>query len=113
MKAICGIIYFGKKHCLSDWEKEYANDRVISDRIKYYIDDYLYGMEITGLQKIQPITLDELRTNVTKFTAPQSYLLLENNEELKRYIEEKTVLIGDKIRNDLTGIFPEHICKRY
>lgn len=113
VKAIGGIVYFGKKHDLDDWKKQYSNNTIISDRINSYIQSYRYGMEIIGFQKINPITLDELRKNVEGFTAPQSYLLLENNKKLSDYVKNNTVKLGSFIENDLSNIFPEHICKRY
>lgn len=113
VKAIGGIVYFGKKHNLYDWKKQYSNNTIISDRINSYIQSYRYGMEIIGFQKIKPITLDELRKNVEGFTAPQSYLLLENNKKLSDYVKNNTVKLGSFIENDLSNIFPEHICKRY
>lgn len=112
VKAICAIIYFGKKHSLSDWAEEYASNEIISKRIADYSHNYKYGMEIIGVQKIKPITLEDLRINVPNFVAPQSYVLLENNTTLANYINSNITFIGEKIVNDLTNIFPEHICKK-
>lgn len=113
VKSICGIVYFGNKHSLSDWRNEYSNYPKIINRIDSYLEKYKYGTEILAFQKIRPITLEELRNNVPGFVAPQSYFLLQNNRELKNYIEKNLVLIGNKINNDLTNIYPEHICKTY
>ncbi|NLI71458.1 MAG: hypothetical protein GX361_01840 [Bacteroidales bacterium] len=113
VKAVCGILYFGDKHMLLDWKKQYSNNSEIIDRINESLEKYRYGMEIKGFQKIKPITLDELRENVLGFVAPQSYLLLENNKPLAEYLERNIVLIGDKIENDFSNAYPEHICKRY
>ncbi|WP_238860135.1 hypothetical protein [Clostridium sp. YIM B02569] len=113
VKAICGIIYFGQIHSLEDWKTEYSNDANVEQRIDDYINSYRYGAEIIALQEIQPISLDSLRENISGFVAPQSYLLLENNERLKDYISSNTYFIGNRIYNNTTNIFPEHICKRY
>lgn len=110
VKAICGIIYFGRMHSLEDWAREFKDDPQIMSRIQEYSDSYNFGMEIVAIQKINPISLDELRKNITGFTAPQSYLLLENNEKLKHYIESHVQYNGEKIVNDLENIFPKHIC---
>lgn len=112
VKAVCGIVYFGKIHSLLDWKTLYSNETDIIKRIDDY-SSYRYGAEITGFQKIKPITLADLRNNVTNFVAPQSYCLLENNDALENYIKKSTVLVGDKVKNDLTEIYPEHICKQY
>lgn len=112
VKAICAIVYFGKKHTLSDWAVEYASDEIVSKRIADYSPNYRYGMEIISVQKIKPITLEDLRINVPNFVAPQSYVLLENNEALATYINNNLEFIEEKIVNDLSNIFPEHICKK-
>ena len=112
-KAICGIVYFGEFHAISKWAEEYKNDIEVTERITNFNSSYHYGAEIVAFQEIYPITLHELKENIPNFFAPQSYLLLENNKVLKNYIESRTVLKGNLIKNDLTNIFPEHICKRY
>lgn len=115
VKAICAIIYFGKIHSLYDWQQEFIDYPEIQLRIKRSLkkENYRYGAEISAIQKIKPISLEELRNSVPNFVAPQSYLLLENNYELKKYIERNTLCTGQLIKNDLMSIFPEHICKRY
>lgn len=113
IKAICGIIYFGKQHNLNDWKIEYLNNSDVIERIIPYIEKYNYGTEILGFQKIKPISLDELRENVPNFVAPQSYILLENNSILKKYIYDNIIYIDEKKENHLIDIFPEHICKEY
>lgn len=115
VKAICAIIYFGKIHFLYDWQQEFIDYPEVQLRIKesLEIEKYRYGAEISAIQKIKPIHLEELRNNIPNFVAPQSYLLLENNQELKQYIEGHTLCIGPLIKNDLVSIFPEHVCKRY
>lgn len=115
VKAICAIIYFGKIHSLEDWKKEFSDYPDIQLRIKESLEteNYRYGAEIYAIQRIKPISLNKLRENVPSFVAPQSYLLLENNKELKDYIERHTSYVGDLIKNDLESIYPEHVCKRY
>lgn len=113
IKSVCGIIYFGNKHSLKDWENQYENNQEISNRIRHYSESYRFGMEISGFQKIIPITLTELRENVPDFVAPQSYFLFKNNPTLEKYILDHTIKVGPKITNNLESIFPEHICKEY
>lgn len=112
-KAICGIIYFGKKHCISDWEHEYSENTAVRERITRYKTKYRYGVEISGFQKIKPISLQDLQENIPNFHAPQSYILLENNPTLEKYLKSKTIYVSDLVTNDLSNIFPEHICKEY
>ena len=113
IKAICGIIYFGNIHSISDWKEEYKDNTEVTNRIAEFDTSYCYGAEIAGFQEILPIALNDIRKNVPNFVAPQSYLLLENNKILNDYIYANTVFIGDRIQNDSSNIFPEHICKRY
>ncbi len=114
VKAICGIVYFANKHSVHDWKDKYMHSEDILSRINQTLNGGArYAMEIEAYQKIEPITLDELRQNVDGFVAPQSYCILENNVELFEYIKRKTVKTGKLVKNNLTDIFPEHICKRY
>lgn len=111
VKAICGIVYFGKKYKLSDWKDEYHEEQKTISRIEKYLEKYRYGMEIVGFQEIEPITLNDLRNNVLGFVAPQSYHLLENNELLKKYIENNIKFVGSKIENSFLNAYPEVISK--
>lgn len=113
IKAICGIIYFGNKHYLSDWKVKYFNNLELSEKIDFYSKKYNYGIEILGFQKIKPITLDELRDNVPNFFAPQSYILLKNNTILNEYIYNNIVYVDEKKENNISNIFPKHICREY
>lgn len=115
IKAICAIIYFGKIHSLDDWKNEFSDYPDVQLRIKESLEteNYRYGAEISAIQIIEPISLNELKENIPNFVAPQSYLLLENNNKLKEYIERHTSYVGDLIKNDLESIYPEHVCKRY
>ena len=112
-KAICGIIYFGKKYQLLDWKNEYANNEEVSERIESFLETYRYAFEIVSFQKIVPIPLEQLRTNIPNFTAPQSYLILENNQVLFKYIKQNVVFIGEKVTNNFSNAYPAHICARY
>lgn len=113
IKAICGIIFFGKKYSIEDWKNEYREDKELLKRISSYSDSYKFAMEIRSIQLIEPITLSELRTNVSNFVAPQSYILLENNKELAKYINSNVRKKGNKITNNLDHILPQHICLNY
>ena len=113
VQAICGIIYFGNSHSLLEWQNKYKKNEIILKRINNYINKYRFGTEIIAIQKIKPIPLKELRDNLLNFSPPQSYYILENNIPLKNFIENNTIKIGEKLLNNTTNIFPEHICKEY
>lgn len=110
VKAICGIVYFGKKYDLEEWKKEYSYDSEIIKRIDKYLDHYKYAYEIKAIQKIKPITLKSLRENNDGFVAPQSYLLLNNFPELAKYIKSQEEFIDEVITNDLVDLLPNNIC---
>ena len=38
VKAITGVVYLGKRHCLSDWMEDYKEDSNAVTRIKEYIE---------------------------------------------------------------------------
>ncbi|MDW8556209.1 hypothetical protein [Staphylococcus xylosus] len=98
---------------MEEWKKIYASNVEVLDRINTFSPSYRYAMEIEKVQKIEPISLKDLRNNVPNFTAPQSYILLENNKVLCKFLKDNTKVIGSPIINDLSNIFPKHICRRY
>lgn len=89
VKAIKGIIYFGEKHTLGELKVIYKNNSNMLSQIENNPDSYRFGVDIIGFKEIESITLEELRNNVPTFVAPQSYLLLENNPLLAKYIEKR------------------------
>lgn len=110
-KSICGIIYFNNKHSLKYWESKYKNDDLVSKRIAKCSENYRYAVEIKAIQRIKPISLEQLQSSFPDFRAPQSYILLNNFPDIQAFIEANTILVGDKIINTLDKIYPEHICK--
>ena len=46
VKAITGVVYLGKRHCLSDWMEDYKEDGNAVTRIKEYI--YICGATNPG-----------------------------------------------------------------
>lgn len=88
VKAITGVVYLGKRHCLSDWLEYYKEDSNAVTRIKEYMETYhyRYAMEIDRFQETSQISLDDLRKNVPGFVAPQMYIYLDGTELLE-YIE--------------------------
>lgn len=113
VKAICGIIEFGKIYSLEDWKNEYIDNPQIIKRIYEYNSSYRFAAEIKSIQRIKPISLDTIRKNIPNFFAPQSYIILENNIKLKEFIFNNTIPLGNKIINDFENAYPEHICKKY
>jgi len=113
VQAVCGIIYFGDIHSLLDWKNMYSDNDIILQRINKYIDEYRFGTEIIAVQKIKPLSLKKLRDNLINFQPPQSYYILENNIPLKIFLENNLFYLEEKLINNVTNIFPEHICKEY
>lgn len=64
VKAITGIVYFGKRHLLSDQKEEFKADMDAVARIEKYQESYQYAMEIDEFQETTEIPLDDLRRNI-------------------------------------------------
>lgn len=111
VKAIRGIVYLGKRHCLSDWLEDYKEDSNAITRIKEYMETYhyRYAMEIDGFQETSQISLDDLRKNVLGFVAPQMYIYLDNTELLK-YIENNMEIKDVHIEHSFDEINGDQIC---
>lgn len=109
IKAICAIIYFNEVIKLEDLKGKHNLD--LDKRIDSYSSNYLYSGTIKAIQKIKPISLQELRENVPNFTAPQSFLYIDNFPILKEYIEKNIIYDGELITNDLLNIIPDQLCR--
>lgn len=109
VKAICGIIYFDKVIRLDEQIGLYDIDT--DNRIYNYLHRYRYAGTIKAVQKIKPITLEQLKKGVPDFTAPQSYLYIDNKPKLKEFICKNLIYDGDLITNNLNDLLPNHLCK--
>ena len=105
VKAITGVVYLGKRHCLSDWMEDYKEDSNAVTRIKEYIEKYhyRYAMEIDRFQETSQILLDDLRKNVPGFVAPQMYIYLDGTELLE-YIESNLKMIDLQVERSFERI---------
>lgn len=51
VKAITGVVYLGKRHCLSDWMEDYKEDGNAVTRIKEYIEKIIVQTAYINLYK--------------------------------------------------------------
>ena len=111
VKAITGVVYLGKRHCLSDWMEAYKEDGNAVTRIKEYIEKYYYryAMEIDRFQETSQISLDDLRKNVPGFVAPQMYIYLDGTELLE-YIESNLKMTDLQVEHSFERIEACQVC---
>ena len=112
VKAITGIVYLGKRHCLFDWLEKFKDDSDAVTRIKEYIETYhyRYAMEIEKFQETSQIALDDLRENVPGFVAPQMYIYLDNTELLE-YIDSNLKMADLQVKHLFERIEACQVCK--
>lgn len=111
VKAINGVVYLGKRHCLSDWLEYYKEDSNAVTRIKEYMETYhyRYAMEIEGFQETWQISLDDLRENIPGFVAPQMYIYLDGTELLE-YIESNLKMTDLQVEHSFKRIEACQVC---
>lgn len=111
VKAITGVVYLGKRHCLSDWLEYYKEDSNAVTRIKEYMETYhyRYAMEIDSFQETSQISLDDLRKNVPGFVAPQMYIYLDGTELLE-YIESNLKMADLQVKHSFERIDACQVC---
>lgn len=111
VKAITGVVYLGKRHCLSDWLEYYKEDSNAVTRIKEYMETYhyRYAMEIDSFQETSQISLDDLRENIPGFVAPQMYIYLDGTELLE-YIESNLKMIDLQVEHSFERIEACQVC---
>lgn len=110
VRAITGIVYLSNRHELIDWERQFSYDSQALQRIEEYKKSYRYAMEIVEFQETNKISLDDLKRDLPNFVVPQSYIYLDNNTELLKYIDEKIVELGKNIKHDFSIITSNQIC---
>lgn len=111
VKAITGVVYLGKRHCLSDWLEYYKEDSNAVTRIKEYMETYhyRYAMEIDSFQETSQISLDDLRENIPGFVAPQMYIYLDGTELLE-YIESNLKMTDLQVEHSFERIEACLVC---
>ena len=111
VKAISGVVYLGKRHCLSDWLEYYKEDSNAVTRIKEYMETYhyRYAMEIDSFQETSQISLDDLRENIPGFVAPQMYIYLDGTELLE-YIESNLKMTDLQVEHSFERIEACLVC---
>lgn len=111
VKAITGVVYLGKRHCLSDWLEYYKEDSNAVTRIKEYMETYhyRYAMEIDSFQETSQISLDDLRENISGFVAPQMYIYLDGTELLE-YIESNLKMTDLQVEHSFERIEACQVC---
>lgn len=111
VKAITGVVYLGKRHCLSDWLEYYEEDSNAVTRIKEYMETYhyRYAMEINRFLETSQISLDDLRKNVPGFIAPQMYIYLDGTE-LMEYIESNLKMTDLQVEHSFERIEACQVC---
>ena len=111
VKAITGVVYLGKRHCLSDWLEYYKEDSNAVTRIKEYMETYhyRYAMEIDSFQETSQISLDDLRENIPGFVAPQMYIYLDGTELLE-YIEGNLKMTDLQVEHSFERIEACQVC---
>lgn len=111
VKAITGVVYLGKRHCLSDWLEYYKEDSNAVTRIKEYMETYhyRYAMEIDSFQETSQISLDDLRENVPGFVATQMYIYLDGTELLE-YIESNLKMTDLQVEHSFERIEACQVC---
>lgn len=111
VKAITGVVYLGKRHCLSDWLEYYKEDSNAVTRIKEYMETYhyRYAMEIDSFQETSQISLDDLRENIPGFVAPQMYIYLDGTELLE-YIESNLKMTDLQVKHSFERLEACQVC---
>lgn len=110
VRAITGIVILNNRHKLVDWESEFKEDVDALARIHEYQKSYRYAMEISEFQDTNMISLDDLKRDIESFVVPQSYIYLDNNSVLLKYIEDRIVKKNLRITHDFSVITSNQVC---
>ncbi len=89
VKAVVGVVEFGKPIAIESQLERYKNDSLVSQRITSFIAESIkYAIPIESMRLYKnPITLQELKQIDSSFFAPQLYLNIENNKKIYSYLQ--------------------------
>lgn len=108
-QVITGKMILENKKNLEEFLTIYQDDDVVCDRIRNYIKDYNFVMEIKEFQQTTEIPLGVLRTELEKFVVPQMYYYLDETP-LLQYLETNIKNERVHIINDFSCVDKKYIC---
>lgn len=97
-------IFEHRRNFPADWEQKFSDDEAAVKRIKEYETSYRYAMEVSEFQETTAISLDDLKRDFPSFVVPQSYIYLDKNLELLKYIEHNLKFKTKNIKHDFSCI---------
>lgn len=110
VKAITGVVYLGKRHCLSDWMEDYKEDSNAVTRIKEYIEKYhyRYAMEIVRNEDVRIIKSNSRYITIS-YDDKSKEIEKSRLEKYKVMVQTKCVVLKIKAlwnssENNLYGI---------
>lgn len=110
-QAITGKMILKNRQLLSDWLIKYQDDKEVCKRIKKYLEQHKYVVEIAEFQETTDIPLSKLRRDLEKFVVPQMYYYLDGTP-LLTYIDKNLKEKNTHIVNSFDNIDKKYICSR-
>lgn len=96
-KKIVAKIYFGNRLSLSKLQNQFSeNEEVVKRIIKYReIFNDNYAIPIFKIEFIEPIILEAIRHEINEFMPPRSYVYLQEDSKLSKFLLKNTKVIGN------------------
>lgn len=110
VKAISGVAHFGEREELISWLDKYSDrPKEVQDRIKEYLEEDTYAVEIQQFQPTNRISLQKLREDIPGFIVPRMYYYIDNSD-LLRYLEQQLVFEKPVIVHNFDVVPDDTIC---
>lgn len=92
-KQVIGIMELGKPIRLDITRDDYLNYPSTLKRVDEYIASKdIYAIPIKSLALFKnPLSLEDIRNEITNFMPPQMYFVLDNHLKLKQFLEQQKV----------------------
>lgn len=108
-KVITGKMILKNRIPLEIWLEKYKDDNYAVNRIKKYMKNYRYAIEISEFQETTEISLDTLRNELENFIVPQMYYFIDNTKLLE-YLQKNLINKEMYIKNIYDDITSDSIC---
>lgn len=108
-QAIVCIMHLKNRINIDNWLEKYSYNEKAIKRIKAYLDNYRYAMEIAEYQHTNMMSSEKVKKNNTDFNIPYMYYYLDG-KLLLNYLEENLHPEGEMIRHEFENITSDQIC---
>lgn len=112
IKAIEAVFEFGERIDLKECLKKSNLSQQMINGINHYLINNNFAVPVNQVYQTNKVSLEDLRSGVERFVAPQMYYILKENSGLTKFIHDNVRIIGQPVCDNTIEKVSEHeFCK--